>query len=113
MNRRAMLGPMSFSNRRKATFDLKKIYNKWRMASLGLALGGLMLFMFAIGLPDLTLPLTVAAVVVLWVGVIVSHRYTRIEEGKPFEPVAKLSYFISLALALVISVLTAITLVGD
>jgi hypothetical protein len=107
-----MVGMMSFSNRRKPTYDLKKIYNPWRLASLGLAFGGLVTFLFALGLSDLNGPLMVLAVVILWVGVAVSYKYVKIEEGRPFEPVAKVSYFISLILALVLSVLTAITLLG-
>jgi hypothetical protein len=44
--------------------------------------------------------------------VVVSYKYVRIEEGRPFEPVAKVSYFISMILALVLSVLAAITLIS-
>jgi hypothetical protein len=103
---------MSYSNRRKPAFELKKVYNPWRLASLGLALGGLVTFLFALGLGDLTRPLMVLAVVILWVGVAVSYKYLKKEDGRPFEPAAKLSYFTSMILALVLSVLTAITLIG-
>lgn len=104
---------MSYSKASKSTFNLKKIYNKWRLASLGLALAGLVIFLFALGLPDLIVPLMVVAVVLLWVGVVVSYKYVKIEEGKPFETVAKVSYFINLILALVLSVLTAITVMNS
>lgn len=104
---------MSYSKASKSTFNLKKIYNKWRLASLGLALAGLVTFLFALGLPDLIVPLMVVAVVLLWVGVVVSYKYVKIEEGKPFETVAKVSYFINLILALVLSVLTAITVMNS
>lgn len=100
---------MSYSKAGKTTLNLKVIYNKWRLASLGLDLAGLVMFLFALGMEGLTVPLMVVAVVLLWAGVVVSHRYIKIEEGKPFETVAKVSYFISLILALVLSVLSVIT----
>ncbi|GEM_PF-3102877 len=103
---------MSYSKSGKSTLNLKVIYNKWRMASLGLALAGLVTFLFALGTEGLTVPLMVAAVAFLWVGVLVSRKYVEIEEGKPFEPVAKVSYFINLILALVLSVLTTITAIN-
>lgn len=100
---------MSYSKAGKSTFNLKIIYNKWRMASLGLALAGLVTFFFALGMGGLTVPLMIAAVALLWAGVVVSYKYLKIEEGKPFETVAKVSYFINMILALVLSVLTMIT----
>ncbi len=103
---------MSYSKSGKSTLNLKIIYNKWRMASLGLALAGLVAFLFALGAGDLTSPLMVVAVALLWAGVVVSRKYLKIEEGKPFETVAKVSYTISLILALVLSVLTIITAVS-
>jgi 4-hydroxybenzoate polyprenyltransferase len=100
---------MSYSKAGKSTLNLKVIYNKWRLASLGLDLAGLVTFFFALGMGGLTLPLMAVAVVFLWVGVVVSYKYVKIEEGKPFETVAKVSYFISMILALVLTVLTIIT----
>ncbi|MBI0582602.1 MAG: hypothetical protein ISF22_00085 [Methanomassiliicoccus sp.] len=100
---------MSYSKARQTNFDLKKIYNKWRMATLGLNLAGLVTFMFALGLSDLTKPLMIVATALLWIGVLVARKYISVEEGKPFEPVARVSYVISLLLALVVTVLTAIT----
>ncbi|MDW5564266.1 MAG: hypothetical protein SA339_13710 [Methanomassiliicoccus sp.] len=100
---------MSYSKGGKSAFNLKVIYNKWRMASLGLALAGLMTFLFALGMGGPTVLLMVLSLAFLWAGVVVAHRYVRIEEGKPFETVAKVSYFINLILALILSVLTAIT----
>jgi len=105
-----MIGAMSFSNSRKPTsFNLKKIYNKWRMATLGLNLAGLIVFFFALGMSDLALPLMVVSVILLWAGFAVSYMYLKMEMGKPFESVARLSYFISFVLAIVLSVLTAIS----
>jgi hypothetical protein len=107
-----MRGAMSFSNTRKTkkpAFDMKKLYNKWRLAAIGLDLAGLIVFFFALGLAELMLPLMAASVVLLWVGVVISYKYLRMEMGKPFEIAARLSYVISMALALVISVLVAIT----
>jgi hypothetical protein len=46
-------------------------------------------------------------------GVAVSYKYVKIEEGKSFEVVAKVSYFINMILALVLSVLTAITVINS
>ena len=103
---------MSYSRSRKPTFNLKVIYNKRRLASLGLALAGLVTFLFALGMPDLTVPLMVVSVASLWAGVAVSYKYVRVEEGRSFEIVAKVSYFINLILALVLSVLTAITVIN-
>jgi hypothetical protein len=104
-----MVGLMSYSKAKKPSFNLKKIYNKWRLTALGLDLAGLITFFFALGIEGWMLPLMVASVVMLWAGVAVSYKYLRIEMGKPFETVARVSYVISLALALVLSVLSAIT----
>ncbi len=103
---------MSYSNARKPTFNMKKIYNKWRLTALGLDLAGLVTFFFALGLEGLTLPLMAASVLMLWAAVVVSYFYLKIEEGKPFEVVARLSLFISVALALVLSVLSTITILN-
>jgi uncharacterized membrane protein YidH (DUF202 family) len=103
---------MSYSKAGKSTFNLKVIYNKWRLASLGLDLAGLVTFFFALGMEDLTVPLMIVAMLLLWAGVVVSYKYVKIEEGKPFETVAKVSYTISLILALVLSVLTVITAIS-
>jgi uncharacterized membrane protein YjjP (DUF1212 family) len=104
-----MVGVMSYSKARTPSLNLKKIYNKWRLTALGLDLAGLITFFFALGIEGYTLPLMAVSVVLLWAGVAVSYRYLQIEMGKPFETVARVSYVISMALALVISVLTAIT----
>ncbi len=103
---------MSYSKAGKTTFNLKVIYNKWRMASLVLDLAGLVTFFFALGMEGLTVPLMVVALVLLWAGVVVSYKYVFIEKGKPFETVAKVSYTISLILALILSVLTVITAIN-
>jgi uncharacterized membrane protein len=103
---------MSYSKARKPTFNMKKIYNKWRLTALGLDLAGLITFFFALGLEGLTLPLMVASVVMLWASVVVSYNYMKIELGKPFEAVARFSYFISMALAVVLSVLSVITILN-
>ncbi len=100
---------MSYSKARKPSFNMKKIYNMWRMTALGLDLAGLITFFFALGLEEFTIPLMAASVLMLWAAVAVSYKYVKIELGKPFEAVARFSYFISLGLALVLSVLTAIT----
>jgi hypothetical protein len=100
---------MSYSKSGKPTFDLKLIYNKWRLLSLGLDLAGLVIFFFALGMEGLTIPLMIVAAGLLWTGVAVSYKYVKIEEGKPFETVAKVSYIISMILALVLTVLTVIT----
>jgi hypothetical protein len=104
-----MVGVMSYSKAKTPSLNLKKIYNKWRLTALGLDLAGLITFFFALGLEGWTLPLMAASVIMLWVGVIVSYKYLQMEMGKPFETVARVSYIISLALALVLSVLSAIT----
>ncbi|MGE5379314.1 MAG: hypothetical protein ACM3L5_00400 [Candidatus Saccharibacteria bacterium] len=103
---------MSYSTARKPNFNLKKIYNKWRMATLGLDLAGLITFFFALGMAGWTVPLMAVSVVLLWAAVVVAYKYLRMEMGKPFEPVARVSYVISLILALILSVLTAITVLN-
>ena len=99
---------MSFSNR-GVNPALKRVYNKWRMASLGLNLGGLVAFLFSLDLVDITKPLMILSLIMLWAAVVVSYKYVKVEEGRTFEPVAKISYTISMFLALVLSVLVAIT----
>jgi len=103
---------MSFSKSGKPSLDLKVIYNKWRLLSLGLDLAGLVAFFFALGMGDLTVPLMIVAVVLLWGGVAASREYIKAERGKPFETAAKMSYFISLIIALVLTVLAVITILN-
>ncbi len=102
---------MSFSNREMSHAGLKRVYNKWRMAALLLNFAGLLCFLMALERTDMTKPLMVVAVIMLWVAVLVSRRYYRSEQGKSFEPVAKYSYYISMFLALIISVLAVISIV--
>jgi hypothetical protein len=104
-----MMGLMSYSKARTPNLNLKKIYNKWRLASLGLDLAGLVTYFFALGIDGWTVPLMAASVILLWAGVVVSYKYLNMELGKPFETMARVSYFISLVLALVLSVLSTIT----
>lgn len=103
---------MSYSKVGKPRSSTKKMYNPWRLASLGLNLAGLLMFIFAMGTEDLTVPLMVASVLMLWAAVAVSYRYLQNEIGKPFETMARLSNFISLILALVLSVLATITIMN-
>ncbi len=102
---------MSFSNRGVSNSALKRVYNVWRMAALFLNFGGLLFFLLALDMTDITKPLMVLSVALLWLAVVVSSKYVKMEQGKTFEPVAKYSYYISLFLALVISVLAVITIV--
>ncbi len=102
---------MSFSNRGVSNSALKRVYNVWRMAALFLNFGGLLSFLLALEMTDNTKPLMVLSVVLLWLAVVVSHKYVKVEQGKTFEPVAKYSYYISLFLALVITVLAVITII--
>ena len=101
---------MPYSSK-SGTGQIRRLYNKWRLATLALNCLGLMLFLFALGLEDLTKPLLVVSVVVLWAGVVVSYLYLKSVTGKPMEGMAKFSYYISMALALVLSVLATITII--
>jgi hypothetical protein len=104
---------MSFSKSAKPSLDLKVIYRKWRLLSLGLDLAGLVAFFFALGIGGLTVPLMIVSVILLWAGVAASRKYLIVERGRPFEIAAKMSYFISLVIALVLSVLAVITVLNN
>jgi hypothetical protein len=103
---------MSYSKARKPSINMKKLYNKWRLAALTLNVAGLMTFFFALGMAGLTVPLMVASVLMLWAAVAVSYKYLMNEMGKPFEAMARLSNFISLILAILLSVLAVITIMN-
>lgn len=103
---------MSYSSMRKPKYNMKKIYNKWRLGSLGLDLAGLVLFFFALGMAAWRIPLLAISAVLLWAAVIVARKYVQIEKGKPFEAVAQISYFISVVLAIILSVLSVITIIN-
>lgn len=105
-----IVGTMSFSNRRNDPV-VRRIYNKWRMVALCLSLGGLVTFLFSLDLVDITKPLMALSVIMLWGAVLASHKYVKMEEGRSLETAAKISYNVSLLLALVISVLVVITLI--
>ena len=89
----------------------KRVYNKWRLATLTLNIVGLMLFLFALGGDDLMKPLMAASVAVLWAGAVVSYLYLKRMMGRPIEGLARFTYYISMLLAIVLSVLATITII--
>jgi hypothetical protein len=102
---------MSYSSRKIVSPKTKYLYNKWRVATLACNIVGLMLFLFALGIGGLTDVLMVASCVVLWAGVLVARQFKTEQEGKPLHTMAFLSYWISVGLAVVLSVLAVITIV--
>ncbi len=102
---------MSYSTRKIVSPRTKYLYNKWRLATLICNVVGLMVFLFALSMADLTKPLMVVSVAILWTGVFVARRFQTLQEGKPLAGMARISFWISALLALVLSVLTVITVV--
>ena len=103
---------MSFSKSAKPSLDLKVIYRKWRLLpGPGPRWAGCVLL--RVGDRGLTVPLMIVSVILLWAGVAASRKYLIVERGRPFEIAAKMSYFISLVIALVLSVLAVITVLNN
>jgi len=102
---------MSYSvNNRNRTFKLK--IPKDRLRILVCNYLGIILFILALGFleeyPIFKWTLLPASVIVLWVGVLLSHKYIASRSGTIVEVAAKFNFFISAACAVVISAISVI-----
>ncbi|WP_400208774.1 hypothetical protein [Candidatus Methanomassiliicoccus intestinalis] len=98
---------MSYSTKRPQRNQI--MYNKWRMGSVFLNVIGLMLFMFGIGFEENRLLYMVGSVIILWLAFAVTYIYFNRNKGTPLEALARISYVISLFLAVIITVLVLIS----
>ena len=100
---------MSYSTKKRSVHS-QVMYNKWRMSSVFLHVIGLMLFMFAIGFEDNRLIYMAASIIVLWIAFAVTYIYFNRNKGTPLEALSKISYVISLFLAVMVTVMVVISI---
>ncbi|WP_019178179.1 hypothetical protein [Methanomassiliicoccus luminyensis] len=86
-------------------------YNKTRLAVLACNNLGLILFLFGLSLSDYAPPLYIASMVILWAGAALSYKNYRLARGHGVEIAARLSGYVSVAEAAVLTVLAVLSLI--
>ncbi len=103
--RNDMQGPMN-----------KLVFSKWRMSAIMLDFLGLVIFFLAIGISAVSTILFIATIVILWMAVVIAYVWKRKQdskvEGQRLEALTRITLWTAILLAIVISVMCVISLIG-